>query len=147
MRYVYDYTHYRHRDPLVRDRLPPFPRFPAYQPHNEKLLSKLHEYHPDLPSHILTCHYSSLLAPVAPTDLLPTDLDRVETSVLAVACLRALGGVEKQVESHIFGLRKAHERGAKDAKGAEEWITTDEGCVWLLRVVDEVVKLFSRSER
>lgn len=53
----------------------------------------------------------------------------MQSSVLAVTCLRALGGVERQVESHLFGLKKA----------SGEWITSDEGCLWLLKVVDEVV--------
>jgi hypothetical protein len=55
---------------------------------------------------------------------------------LAVACLRALGGVGKQVESHVFGLRKA------SGDNVEGWITSDEGGVWLLDAVDRVVELF-----
>ncbi|KAJ9125634.1 hypothetical protein QFC22_000596 [Naganishia vaughanmartiniae] len=113
-----------------------------YAPHNEKLLLKLGEYHPDLAIHILTNHYSSLLAPVAQEDLLPTDLDRVEMSVLAVACLRALGWVGKQVESHVFGLRKAHARTGDEEEG---WVTSDAGCLWLLGTVDAVVELFRAS--
>jgi hypothetical protein len=77
----------------------------------------------------MQCHYSALLAPFPAEETRPTDLDRVQSSVLAVTCLRALGGVDRQVESHLFGLKKA----------PREWITSDEGCVWLLHVVDEVV--------
>lgn len=50
--------------------------------------------------------------------------------MLAVACLRALGGVDRQVESHVFGLKKAR---------SDVWIASDEGCQWMLRLVDEVV--------
>lgn len=50
--------------------------------------------------------------------------------MLAVACLRALGGVDRQVESHVFGLKKAR---------SAAWIATDEGCQWMLRLVDQVV--------
>ncbi|KAJ9109294.1 hypothetical protein QFC21_000623 [Naganishia friedmannii] len=126
--------------PRVRLPLPPVRVFVKSEyPHNEKLLTKLGDLHADLPTHILQSHYSSLLAPVALQDLLPADLDRVEMSVLAVACLRALGGVGKQVESHVFGLRKAREE-QEEGKGG--WITSEEGCLWLLCAVDRVAELF-----
>lgn len=101
-----------------------------HQPHHEKLLAILGKSHPDLPIHIIQCHYSALLSPFPANLARPTDLGRVESSVLAVTCLRALGGVDRQVESHLFGLKKAP---------SGEWIASDEGCLWLLRSVDQVV--------
>ncbi|KAJ9107841.1 hypothetical protein QFC19_002747 [Naganishia cerealis] len=150
---------YYHAPPPSYSNLPPHPP----QPHHEKLLKRLADAHPDLPVHILQCHYSSLLAtPVrgavedvhsatlstaantSSSSSTPgtTDLDRVENSIVAVTCLRALGGVEKQVESHVFGLRKAAAGSRTAEDEGDEWITSDAGCVWLLSAVDQIVHVF-----
>lgn len=73
------------------------------------------------------------------------------TSVLAVTCLRAQGGVGPQLESHVYGLRKAgvvvgagldeEEQNGKKAKA--DWLTTDEGAEWLLNTLDELAKIMS----
>ncbi len=112
----------------------PHPSLP--QPHHQTLLSLLFTSHPDLPSTILQSHYSSLLSPPQPP--LHTDLDRESTSVLAVVALRAMGGVEKQVESHVYGLRKVEGRGGG-------WISGEEGVRWLLITVDRLVDEMTTS--
>lgn len=64
---------------------------------------------------------------------------------MAIACLRAQGGVGPQVTSHVFGLRKAGEKGS----GAEleekveggEWLTTEDGAKWVIEQVDALVQL------
>jgi len=70
---------------------------------------------------------------------------RVLSSVVAVACLRAQTGVGPQVTSHVFGLRKAVEDGSwvDDEAGPEKgvrWLASDEGNVWILEKVDEIVE-------
>ncbi len=114
---------------------------PISQPHHLKLEHKLGEYCPDLPIHILQCHYAALLSPFEPEQRRPWDLDRVSSSVLAVTCLRAQDGLERQVESHVFGLKKA----SSACEGPEKWLTTDDGCMWLLDTIDEMSDLLVPS--
>ncbi|GAA5823210.1 hypothetical protein JCM11251_007525 [Rhodosporidiobolus azoricus] len=119
-----------------------------YAPHDEKLLSKLALSHPDLPVHILNSHYGPLLAdPPASTPFPPeggAKVGRVLTSVVAVACLRAQGGVGPQVTSHIFGLRKAGEEkveaGSEEDLEGREWLTSEEGATWVVEQVDRIVE-------
>lgn len=63
------------------------------------------------------------------------------TSVVAIACLRSQQGVTPQVTSHVYGLKKALEEGS-EGKGVqgEQWLTSDEGCEWVLRSVDDIVR-------
>ncbi|KAI1267012.1 hypothetical protein F5Y18DRAFT_416237 [Xylariaceae sp. FL1019] len=109
-----------------------------------KLLSKLAQSHPDLPVHIINGHYSNLLA--NPRDAQkPEPVGRVLTSLVAISCLRAQTGVGPQVVSHIFGLRKAYEHGDANAAGEKpveggEWLAGDEGNLWLLDRIDELVR-------
>lgn len=116
-----------------------------YDPHSTKLLHKLSQSHPDLPVHILSSHYGPLLAdPFGPPRAGHAKVGRILTSVVAIACLRAQGGVGPQVTSHVFGLRKAGEKGS----GAEleekveggEWLTTEEGAKWVIEQVDALVQ-------
>jgi hypothetical protein len=119
-----------------------------YRPFENKLVNKLAASHPDLPVHILNSEYGSLLADPASKAQNPTTaVGRVNTSIVAVACLRAQQGVAPQVISHVFGLRKAVEDGSwKDdvaavEDGGEEgvkWLASDEGCVWILEKVDSI---------
>ncbi|KOS17266.1 Dol-P-Man:Man(5)GlcNAc(2)-PP-Dol alpha-1 [Escovopsis weberi] len=81
-------------------------------------------------------------------------LGRALTSLTAIACLRAQGGVAPQVVSHVFGLRKAVEDGSyraaggslPDGDGAEDedegvrWLAGDEGGEWVLRTVDSIAE-------
>jgi hypothetical protein len=103
-----------------------------------------------LPVHILSSHYGPLLADPASPSTYPGRLGRVLTSCLAIACLRAEGGVGPQVTSHVFGLKKAGDGIEGDAAappGVEEeglganwhWLTRDEGAEWVLGVVDRLV--------
>ncbi|GAA6000540.1 uncharacterized protein JCM10292_000474 [Rhodotorula paludigena] len=125
-----------------------------YAPHSSKLLSKLGRSHPDLPVHILSSHYGPLLSDL-PTSASPASPDavhakvgRVLTSVVAIACLRAQGGVGPQVTSHVFGLRKAGEErleGDEALEGAE-WLTSEEGAQWVLEQVDRFVEVVGRGQ-
>ncbi|KAG6264113.1 hypothetical protein E4U47_007023 [Claviceps purpurea] len=133
----------------------------VYAPLEERLLEKLARAHPDLPVHILSCHYGPLLSdPVSEggeeegrESLGRTG--RVLTSLLAIACLRAQTGVGPQVFSHVLGLRKAFEDGTWTAEGdhndadgpasagkedAEAWLAGDQGLEWILRSVDAIAE-------
>ncbi|KAK4242829.1 hypothetical protein C8A03DRAFT_10974 [Achaetomium macrosporum] len=128
-----------------------------YTPFDEKLEAKLADSHPDLPVHILGCHYGPLLAnpPSGDRQGLGT-VGRNLTSVVAIACLRAQTGVGPQVLSHVFGLRKGVEQGLhrEEFKGVEdgeaaaeglERLAGDEGCEWLLRSVDAIAEAIGSS--
>lgn len=117
-----------------------------YQPHDEKLLAKLADSHPDLPVHILSSHYGPLLAD--PRVGFPpghAKIGRVLTSVVAIACLRAQGGVGPQVTSHVFGLRKSLDAGSgaesEDKVEGHEWLASEQGCQWVLEQVDKIVEV------
>lgn len=66
------------------------------------------------------------------------EVNRLRTSLVAIAGLRAQGGVGPQVTSHVWGLLKAktsissndqHKRGL-------EWLASEEGAEWAVRLVD-----------
>ncbi|OQU96723.1 hypothetical protein CLAIMM_02763 isoform 1 [Cladophialophora immunda] len=116
----------------------------VYFPFEEKLLGRLAQSHPNLPVHILSGHYSNLLAN-PPSDA-PLQVGRVLTSLAAIACLRAQTGVGPQVVSHVFGLRKAYQDGTaeRDIEGGE-WLATDEGNQWILHCIDEIVRALSQG--
>jgi hypothetical protein len=116
----------------------------VYLPFEDKLVEKLARSHPDLPVFIIESEYGPLLAdpPSHQTD--GTKVGRVLTSILAVACLRAQTGVGPQVISHVYGLRKAYEDGTHASTGEQEvrggqWLASDEGNMWILERVDEIV--------
>lgn len=118
-----------------------------YAPYEAKLYDKLALAHPDLPVHILNCHYASLLSdpPSSERGTLGS-VGRVLTSMVAISCLRAQTGVAPQVLSHVFGLRKAFEFGTykRDSPSedpqAVEWLASDEGNEWILKSVDGIVE-------
>jgi len=124
----------------------------VYAGFERKLLDKLGQSHPDLPVHIIQAHYASLLSnPTRHTYVdgeekpRETQVGRVLTSLVAIACLRAQTGVGPQVVSHVFGLRKAYERGDAKAEGEVEvpggqWLAGEEGNKWLLEWIDELVR-------
>ena len=101
-----------------------------YRPFEDKLVSKLALSHPNLPVHILSAHYGTLLSdPPDNTKLpLPVPVGRILTSLIAISCLRAQTGVGPQVLSHVFGLRKAFEDGARRARRRYK-----EGSGWRVR--------------
>jgi hypothetical protein len=115
-----------------------------YRPFEDKLVSKLALSHPNLPVHILSAHYGTLLSdPLDNTKLpLPVPVGRILTSVIAISCLRAQTGVGPQVLSHVFGLRKAFEDGSAESEEEVQggkWLASEEGSRWLLESVDEIV--------
>ncbi|EIM22110.1 hypothetical protein WALSEDRAFT_37620 [Wallemia mellicola CBS 633.66] len=105
-----------------------------YDPFHDKLIDILNSNHPDMANYILDHHYSALLA--APTKDNP--VGRVETSLIAIACLRAQGGVNSQLLSHAFGLEKA---------GQENygWLASDIGAKWAIESTDSIVQEFNKS--
>jgi len=125
-----------------------------YQPHADKLYNKLGSYHPDFISFIIQC-YGSVLAPLPGEtksysdtstleDLDQGNLSRALGSVVAIASLRAEGGVGPQLISHVFGLLKA--RTAENQTEEDKWLSSDEGTEWVLRTVDEVLDGVSSEE-
>lgn len=98
--------------------------------------------------HILGCHYAGLLSDPAGVDRGGlAGVGRVLTSLVAVAALRAQTGVGPQVLSHVYGLRKAIDRGfhEREAESEEErrgmeWLAGDEGNEWILKSVDGIVE-------
>ncbi|SCZ89559.1 BZ3500_MvSof-1268-A1-R1_Chr1-1g01257 [Microbotryum saponariae] len=123
-----------------------------YDPQSTKLLSILSASHPDLPVHILNSHYGALLAdpPVqssSPGESTST-VGRILTSLIAISCLRAQGGVEPQVISHVFGLRKAsfEEEAKKELGEGGEWLTSEDGAQWCIDWVDRIVDEVARGE-
>ncbi|WFD33234.1 protein S-acyltransferase [Malassezia cuniculi] len=114
-----------------------------YQPKAQRLESVLARSHPDLGHFILQQEYGPLFAP--PSSYLPEhaptpvwEVGRIRTSLVAIAALRAQGGVGPQVTSHVWGLLKA--RGASEA-GAQsaglDFLTTQEGAQWTIEIVNE----------
>ncbi|BFZ55049.1 hypothetical protein PYCC9005_002087 [Savitreella phatthalungensis] len=80
-----------------------------------RLLDKLSSWHPDLGNVITTTAYGYNLSATE-------HVDRINTSAIAVACLRSEEDVPAQLTSHIYGLLKA---------GATEEHAND-----IMRVVD-----------
>ncbi|ETN36543.1 uncharacterized protein HMPREF1541_08821 [Cyphellophora europaea CBS 101466] len=109
-----------------------------YRPFEDKLVDKLAASHPNLPIHIISAHYGTLLSD--PDHNMPAQVGRVLASLVAIACLRAQTGVGPQVLSHVFGLRKAFEDGSaeEDLEGGE-WLASEEGNKWILESVDAIV--------
>jgi hypothetical protein len=102
----------------------------VYGRHEEVLLNRLGEAHPDLPGVVLAGSYGLVLA--------GEEGERVGTSLVAVACLRARRGAGKQLVSHVYGLSGA----AGEGKEGERWLGTDEGSEWVVRSVDRLVECF-----
>lgn len=75
-----------------------------HQPFDTKLEQKFGEAHPDLPEFIVNSLYGHLSACAGP---LRDDLvERITTSLCAIACLRSHQGLAPQVSDHIYGQRK-----------------------------------------
>lgn len=121
-----------------------------YTPHSEKLLKILGTSHPDLPVFIVESEYGPLFSSPA-SFALPSDpeamkkepvwdVNRLRTSLVAISALRAQGGVGPQVTSHVWGLLKAKDAIKPDdaSKRGLEWLTTEEGALWVVRTVDGV---------
>jgi len=104
-----------------------------YEPHADKLRNKLGSYHPDFPLFILQA-YGSVLSPGSPG--LQGNLNRVETSLVGIATLRAMGGVGPQLVSHVYGLLKAQKSDCYTE--ADQWLSSEEGALWALTTVDSI---------
>lgn len=119
-----------------------------YRPYESKLYDKLADSHPDLPVHILNSNYGALLSDPAGRET-GANSGRVLTSIVAIACLRAQSGVGPQVTSHVFGLRKAFEDGTwvndVESEAAVRWLASDEGNIWILTCVDDIVESISQG--
>jgi len=113
-----------------------------YDPHTEKLLTKLGSYHPDFPAIILQHEYGALLADPAQWPSLG-QVGRTLTSAAGVACLRAAGGVGPQLTSHVFGLLKA--RGFDETDVKVEWLASEEGATWVINTVDRFCDLMTET--
>jgi hypothetical protein len=114
-----------------------------HSPFTVELEHRLGKAHPDLPLIIINDQYGSLFAD--PEGTTGTAIGSIATSLLAIACLRAQRNVNPQLQSHLVGLRKMCEESLRirgpDAERREslEWLASDEGCIWVLTKVDEVV--------
>lgn len=65
-------------------------------------------------------------------------LSRTLTSAVAVASLRASGGVGPQLVSHVYGLLKA--RGFDVATETEDdrWLASEDGARWVIALADAI---------
>jgi len=122
-----------------------------YHPFTDKLSAKLAQSHPDLPVFIIEGEYGALFSDPKEPQLDPEkmpNVGRVLTSIMAVAVLRAQSGVGPQVVSHLFGLRKAFEDGTAESEPIEggKWLSSDEGSIWLLERVDEIITALGGSQ-
>lgn len=103
-----------------------------------------------MPGYILAHHYGALLStPLGGAD---DRVGRQLTSLVAVACLRAQGGVGAQLSSHVYGLRcadpawdKVDDGNGAGAESGERWLSTNEGAEWVLTEVDKLVQVFGRK--
>lgn len=115
-----------------------------YQPHSRKLVSILGTSHPDLPVFIIEGEYgplfstpSSFSATSAKQEEPAWEVGRLRTSLVAIAALRAQGGVGPQVTSHAWGLIKAAPA-VEEGEEGKKWLTTEEGVSWIVKTVDGV---------
>lgn len=73
----------------------------------------------------------------------------MRTSLVAIAGLRAQGGVGPQVTSHIWGLLKSKKSispNDKNKKGLE-WLASEEGAEWSVRLVDTLCLAVEGAEQ
>ncbi|KAI0350017.1 hypothetical protein OH77DRAFT_1507186 [Trametes cingulata] len=107
-----------------------------YDSRLEELIPRFGLYHPDFPVVILQS-YATIFAPLPGGDAVQGNLNRALSSVVAVACLRAEGGVGELLNGHVLGLLRA-----RDEPGLSEgdyWVASDEGAEWVLRTVDAIL--------
>lgn len=126
-----------------------------YQPHSDKLIGILGQSHPDLPVFILDGEYGPLFSPPhtfrAGASEPSWEVGRLRTSLVAIAALRAQGGVGPQVTSHVWGLIKAGPSipaGCENEEGLK-WLTTEQGAEWVVKAVNglsEVVEGHAGAE-
>ncbi|QRV76660.1 bZIP transcription factor [Ceratobasidium sp. AG-Ba] len=106
----------------------------VYDPHTEKLLAKLKSYHPDFAGWIVEHEYGALLSNVPGHE----HLSRTLTSAVAVASLRASGGVGPQLVSHVYGLLKARGFDPSTETQDDHWLASEDGARWVISVADAI---------
>lgn len=118
-----------------------------YQPHSDKLLHVLGHSHPDLPVFIVEGEYGPLFSMPDQFNVKLQgkgqpiwEVNRLRTSLVAMAALRAQGGVGPQVTSHVWGLLKAKSSISQDdvSRNGLEWLCSEEGALWAIRAIDGV---------
>jgi hypothetical protein len=94
--------------------------------------------------------YGGIFAdPVDPTG---TRIGRITLSLFAIACLRAQQRVGSQLLGHIHGRRNAWDDGSwtsdphAGTEDAVRWLASDEGCIWVLTKVDQLVEALGAGE-
>ena len=124
-----------------------------YEPKAQRLESVLARSHPDLGYFILQHEYGPLFAPPSayvPEQTPPAwEIGRVRTSLIAIAALRAQGGVGPQVTSHVWGLLKARGAVATDGGASAaslDFLTTQQGAQWTIELVDEICRIVDGAE-
>lgn len=121
----------------------------VHSPMEEAIDRKLARAHPDLPNYIKDHIYGGLL--MRPQSRAGGTVGRITTSLSAIAYLRADQGSSPQLLGHVFGLQKAWrdsswklEPSVGSAEGIQ-WLTSDEGCVWVLEMIDNLVSTVSHD--
>jgi hypothetical protein len=120
-----------------------------HSPYRSKIEHKLSLVHPDLPVVVIHNLYGGVFSQTP--DVKRVTVGRVWTSLFAMSCMRAQQGVGPQPLGHVVGLKKAWEDGSwrldrsAGSEKAIEWLTSDEGCAWVLRTIDELVERTRRS--
>lgn len=116
-----------------------------YTPVSDRLITILGHSHPDLPVFIIDGEYgplfslpSSFSSDPAVQHEPPWEVNRLRTSLVAIACLRAQGGVGPQVTSHVWGLLKAAKsiRSDDEHRQGLQWLASEEGALWAVRMID-----------
>lgn len=121
-----------------------------HQPFASKVERKFSQAHPDLPLFIKGRIYGDLFCNFVCEK--EETIGRVTTSLSAIACLRARPGFALQVFDHICGLKNAWRDGSWKSEphvGSEksiEWLLSDNGCIWVLRKVDELIEALDLTE-
>lgn len=118
-----------------------------YTPVSDRLIDILGHSHPDLPVFIVDGEYGPLFSTPSTFSSNPTlkeepewEVNRLRTSLVAIAGLRAQGGVGPQVTSHVWGLLKASKSIGNNNPNKEglRWLTTEEGALWTVRMIDHL---------
>ncbi|CUA75642.1 Dol-P-Man:Man(5)GlcNAc(2)-PP-Dol alpha-1,3-mannosyltransferase [Rhizoctonia solani] len=110
----------------------------VFAPTDEETLGKLQSFHPDFGGWLVEHVYGGLLSQVPGHN----HLSRTLTSAVAVASLRALGGVGPQLVTHSNGLVNARGFNARGFDPAEtdddRWLASEQGAEWVIGVSDAI---------
>jgi hypothetical protein len=120
-----------------------------HYPMDTELESKLKAAHPDLIELIMYL-YGGLFSD--PDCSAGVSVDRIMTSLFAIACLRAQQGAGPQLIGHLCGLKRALNDGSQrsltriHSENAKRWLVSDEGCIWILKTVDDLTRILSEGQ-